>query len=241
MIRCAKGCTLGLLALTLAACGLGPERPDSPEDSGDFVPAKPIDQSPESEAEAPRSIDARYAEAIDFLRSGRSDAAKRALRALMKDLPEASGPPTNLGILAAREGQHAEAQALLKEAIQRNPDNLVAYNWLGHSSRESRRPESAEDAWLAALKRAPDYTAAHINLGRLYEDVLADLPAAVRHYRAAFESSDGEELRVLPWIAQLEERLQQRRQPADARAAGNTQNAGGSNSSDGANAAEDLP
>lgn len=225
MTRCAKGLTVALLAIGLAACGTGQKRAPAPEPADDMVPAEPIEQTPSAGTEAPKSAETRYEEALGFLRSGRNDAARRALETLMRELPGASGPPTNLGILQAREGRHEQAQALLAEAIRRNPDNLVARNWLAHSHRENRRPESAEQAWLDALERAPDYTAAHINLGRLYEEVLADLPAAIRHYRAAFESSDGEALRVLPWIAQLEQRLQQGRQSDDAPAGADAQNA----------------
>ena len=225
MTRCAKGLTIALLAMGVAACGTGPKRGPAPEPADDMVPAEPIDRGPSPEGDAPETVESRYDEAIGFLRSGRNDAARRALESLMQELPEASGPPTNLGILQAREGRHAQARALLEEAIRRNPDNLVARNWLAHSHRENRRPESAEQVWLRALERAPDYTAAHINLGRLYEEVLADLPAAIRHYRAAFESSNGEALRVLPWIAQLEERLQDGRQSNDAPAGADAQNA----------------
>lgn len=225
MPPCAKGCTIALLAVALAACGTGPKREPEPSPDEAMVPAEPIDDTPAPDAEAPQTVEARYQEALGYMRSGRSDAARRAFDALMRELPDASGPPTNLGILAARDGQHERAQALLTQAIRRNPDNLVAHNWLAYSHRESRRPESAERTWLEALERAPDYTAAHINLGRLYEEVLADLPAAVRHYRAAYESSDGEALRVLPWIARLEERLRQARQSADAPADAGAQNA----------------
>lgn len=225
MTRCAKGLTIALLAMGVAACGTGPKRGPAPEPADDMVPAEPIDRGPSREGDAPATVESRYDEALGFLRSGRNDAARRALESLMQELPEASGPPTNLGILQAREGRHAQARALLEEAIRRNPDNLVARNWLAHSHRENRRPESAEQVWLRALERAPDYTAAHINLGRLYEEVLADLPAAIRHYRAAFESSNGEALRVLPWIAQLEERLQDGRQSNDAPAGADAQNA----------------
>ncbi|MHA7835454.1 MAG: hypothetical protein ACX94A_13350, partial [Algiphilus sp.] len=99
-------------------------------------------------------------------------------------------------------------RAALDEAIARNADNKVALNWLAHTYREDRQAERAERYWLQALDVDPRYTAAHINLGMLYEEVMADLPAAVRHYRAAYDSSDETALRVLPWIARLEERLQ---------------------------------
>lgn len=230
MMRCAKGVFLALLALTIAACGIGPKRAPAPDEGEVVQPAEPVDQSQDpSEDQAEASPEQRYAEGLDYLRSGRGDAARRAFSELMQELPEASGPPTNLGILAARDAKHEEARTLFEEAIRRNPDNLVARNWLAHSYRESRRPEDAERVWLRALERAPDYTAAHINLGRLYENVLADLPAAVRHYRAAYESSDGEALRVLPWIAQLEERLQQRQPNADAPSGNAAQNSEASN------------
>jgi len=95
---------------------------------------------------------------------------------------------------------------------------------------------SAEAMWLEALEVNPDYVAAHVNLGRLYEEVLADLQAAVRHYRAAYETSDGTELRVLPWIARLEERLQSRSPATDSNTA-----VGADNASQGGSAPSQQP
>lgn len=222
MKRCVKAWIPAMLAVGLTACETLPERAPEPAPE-DMRPAEPLGEV-ERDVTPEQTVEERYAVALGYMRSGRNDAAQRELEALMRDAPDASGPPTNLGILAVREGRHRQAQALLEEALLRNPDNLVARNWLGHSHRQNRRPESAERAWLAAVERDPDYTAAHINLGQLYEDVLADLPAAVRHYRAAYESDPEGALRVLPWIARLEDRLQADAQRADARTAGRAQN-----------------
>lgn len=203
MTRFAK--TAVLVSVLLAAgCSIGPKR------------AEPLAKD-RSEATAPdgqqdratsMSPEARFDEGMGFLRNGQVEAAQRVFEQMTADYPQLSGPPTNLGILHARAERWQEARAVLTEAVARNPDNTVALNWLAHTYREDRQAEKAERYWQQALDVDPQYTAAHINLGMLYEDVMADLPAAVRHYRAAYESSGQTALRVLPWIARLEERLQ---------------------------------
>ncbi|WP_420426859.1 tetratricopeptide repeat protein [Algiphilus sp.] len=203
MNRYVSGAVL-LLALSVAGCSFGPKRAEPL--SKEPVPA--TDRGDTGSDAADQSPEARFEEAMGFLRNGQVDAAQRVLEQMSRDYPALSGPPTNLGILHARAERWDAARAALDEAIARNADNKVALNWLAHTYREDRQAERAERYWLQALDVDPRYTAAHINLGMLYEEVMADLPAAVRHYRAAYDSSDESELRVLPWIARLEERLQ---------------------------------
>jgi len=204
MKRYVNGAVLLLALLTAAGCSVGPKRaePLSEEPSG------PTTADDRQEAAPSMSPEARFDEGMGFLRNGQKDAAQRVFEQMSADYPALSGPPTNLGILHAREERWEEARAALTEAVARNPDNKVALNWLAHTYREDRQAERAERYWRQALDVDPQYTAAHINLGMLYEEVMADLPAAVRHYRAAYDSSDDSALRVLPWIARLEERLQ---------------------------------
>ncbi|MBY8966787.1 tetratricopeptide repeat protein [Algiphilus sp.] len=203
MKRYVSGLVL-VIALTAAGCSVGPKRaePLSKE------PTAPGDRGAVVDDAAEMTPEARFEEGMAFLRNGQIDAAQRVFEQMSRDFPALSGPPTNLGILHARAERWDAARAALSEAVARNADNKVALNWLAHTYREDRQAERAERYWLQALDVDPRYTAAHINLGMLYEEVMADLPAAVRHYRAAYDSSDESALRVLPWIARLEERLQ---------------------------------
>lgn len=215
MNRCARLWLLGAVAL-LAACATGPKIAEPIAGDRQTGPGEVDTDQPALADDAP--LDARYAEALEFIRNGQMDSAQRALERITREQPEFSGPPTNLGILHARAERFREAQRVLLIAIERNPGNLVAMNWLAHSFANDRRPERAEEYWLNALAADSSYTAAHLNLGMLYETTLADLPAAIHHYRAAYASSGETELRVLPWIAEIEQRLQRNNpteQPAD--------------------------
>lgn len=192
-----------LAAALLAACAGAPPAPEP-------APRPDVDATLEEEYTPARdgTPEERLQEALAFVRNDQIGAAEQALTALAAEFPEHSGALTNLGILQSRNGRHSEAIISLTEAARRNTRNTVAMNWLAHCYRSTRQPERAERVWLDALRVDPNYTAAHINLGLLYEDVLADAESAIRHYRAAWDTSGGEELRVLPWIAQLEARLQ---------------------------------
>lgn len=204
MKRYVKGAALLLALLTAAGCSIGPKRAEPLSDT----PSDTTTAEDQQAAAPSKSPEARFDEAMGFLRNGQTNAAQRVFEQMSADYPELSGPLTNLGILHARAERWDEARVALSEAVARNADNKVALNWLAHTYREDRQAERAEQYWQQALDVDPQYTAAHINLGMLYEEVMADLPAAVRHYRAAYDSSDETALRVLPWIARLEERLQ---------------------------------
>lgn len=234
MKRCAE-LLIVAAALVAAGCATGPKRAE-PLSEGRDRSEQPERPTPDPEAALEGTVEERYAQAQAFLANEQNDAARRVLTALTRERTDLSGPPTNLGILEVRAERYQAAETWLREAIKRNPDNIIARNWLAHAHRENRRPESAEAMWLEALDVDPDYVAAHVNLGRLYEEVLADLQAAVRHYRAAYEASDGTELRVLPWIARLEERLQSRSPATDSNTA-----VGADNASQGGSAPSQQP
>lgn len=206
MTRYAKLAAAALAGLLLAGCAAFPTAPEERD-------RRDMERDPDAfledvyDPEVAGTADERLQRAIGYIRNQQNDAAERELRALAAAYPDYSGALTNLGILQAKNGRTRDAIASLEEAVKRNPQNVVALNWLGHSHRENRQSQRAERAWKDALRVDPDYVAAHVNLGLLYEDVLADARAAVRHYRAAYEASDGKELRVLPWMARLEAQL----------------------------------
>lgn len=183
--------------LALGACASLPGR-DSPVVDAEVAE---VATAPSDEAVA------RFDDALRLMRGRRHDEALQAFTALTSDWPELAGPWLNLGILEARAGHFDTAAAALRAALARDAGLLTAYNWLGEVERERGQPQAAERAYLDALALDPDYAAAHLNLGLLCEQQLGEPRRAIAHYRRYFELSEGRELRVLPWIAELEQTL----------------------------------
>jgi Flp pilus assembly protein TadD len=148
--------------------------------------------------------DQRFAAALKLMKANQLPEAQPAFFALSRDYPNLSGPLTNLGILYARQHQHAQAVTAFIKAVTINPANAVAWNWLGSLYRESGDYLHAEQAYRQALALQPDYAAAHLNLGILYEVSLRRPQEALTQYRSYQEYAGKENLIVTAWIRELE-------------------------------------
>src|SRR5690606_23732002 len=87
------------LAAALTACSSVQERPETPADPAQQVPA-------EADKGDPRQ---RFDAAMQLLRGNQIAEAEEAFRTLAQDFPEHSGPWTNLGILFARSNRSPQA------------------------------------------------------------------------------------------------------------------------------------
>ncbi len=143
--------------------------------------------------------------------------AEAAFMALTRDFPDFSGPQANLGILFAKSNRRNEAIAAFTRAATLNGTNASAFNWLGILNREAGNFPRAKESYEKAISVKPDYAAAHLNLGLLLEGQLNQPADAVTHYREYYRLSGGKDLRVLPWIAEIEAR-QPKPDPAAAAA-----------------------
>ncbi len=197
-LRASRLLLLALAASLFVGCAARTPRPDDTPAPG---PTTTEDVAEPADLGDPEG---RFAEALQMMRTGQSVEAVAAFMALGKDFPEFSGPPTNLGILHAQADRLAPAIAALERATQANPDNKVAYNWLGVLHREGRQYDKARAAYEKALAADPDYAAARLNLGLLYEDHLRQPAEALVQYREYLRITDGKDLRVLPWIGEIE-------------------------------------
>lgn len=192
---------LSALALTLAlsACGFFPKKSELPEpptrEEPPAVPAEPDKGDPQ----------ARFDAAMALWQQGQVGEAEQALIALLKDFPEHSGPWTNLGIIFAKSNRRDQAIGALAKAAALNPDNKVAFNWLGILYREAGDLTRARLSYERALKLDPDYALAHFNYGILLDAHLKRPADALPHYRA-YQQADGntDDLRVIAWIAEIE-------------------------------------
>lgn len=164
-------------------------------------------ETPEAAVEPAADLgdpEARFAEALEFMRTRQSTEAVAAFIALTRDFPEFSGPHTNLGILYAQANRRSDAMSAFSRAIELNAGNVVAHNWLGTLHREAGNYPRAREAFEKALAIDPNYAAARLNLGLLYDDHLKQPGEALAQYREYYRVTDGTDLRVLPWIGEIE-------------------------------------
>ncbi|WP_420465052.1 tetratricopeptide repeat protein [Panacagrimonas sp.] len=207
MNRCAESsawrhvASLLLAASLLSGCASRQAQPDRP---GEAVAPGTETAEPVADLGDP---EARFAQALELMRTRQTTEAEAAFTALAEDFPEFSGPQTNLGILYAQSNRRDAAVAAFTRAATANPDNASAFNWLGVLNRQAGDFERARQAYEKALSVNPDYAAAHLNLGLLYEDHLGQPEQALVHYREYLRVTNGEDLRVLPWIGEIEASL----------------------------------
>jgi tetratricopeptide (TPR) repeat protein len=194
-------------ALMLAACGApGPQRPATPART---TPAATTSPAALPAPSAPKGDpDRRFQEALALMKARRHVEAQAAFLALTADFPDFSGPLTDLGILYAHGGQNELAVASLTRAVQANPGNAVAHNWLGTLHREGGDFLRAEQAYRRAIAARSDYAPAHLNLAILYDVALHRPRDALAAYREYQRRLGKEDLIVAAWIRDLEARLQ---------------------------------
>ena len=198
-----------LLSLLLLGACAGPAPRGGTPSSDDLViedqaTVQPSEDQETVESEPSLDPEARFEAALTLMRQGKNQEAESEFSALAKDHPEFSGPHTNLGILFANSNRRDAAIVSFTKAAQANAQNAVAFNWLGILNRESGNYERARQSFEKAIEADPDYAAPHINLGLLLERHLQQPEQAVIAYRRYREVAGESDLRVLPWIAELE-------------------------------------
>lgn len=180
--------------------------------------ARPATKAGAAAAPDARSLPERYAEAQRFLKLNQYPAAQPALLEAARAFPRFSGVHTNLGILYARTGRKAEAQAAFGRAVAADPANAVAHNWLGVLAREAGNLPRAEQAYRQALAADPSSAAAQFNLAILYDEHLKRPAEALAAYRRYAELTQNKDLRAAAWSAALEARQPQAPAPTPAAA-----------------------
>ncbi len=191
-----------LLVLGLiAGCASPAKKPTAPVVSTETEAEPKVAAKPKASKGDP---DARFTAALKLLKDRQLKEAREAFFQLAKDFPQYGGPYTDLAIIQYQAKQPALAIANFEKAARLNPENAVAWNWLGVIARESKDYPKAEASYLKALSIKPDYAAAHLNLAVLH-DVYTGRPAeALNHYREYQRLAGGDKLIVTAWIKELE-------------------------------------
>lgn len=202
-LRGLRGLLVGLALVSLCACSTLDSRSAPRNDSaGSGAQDDLIGSAAPITAEARQ----RFADAVQAMERIRFEEARAIFEALAGQFPQSSGPPTNLGILAATvENDAQRAMAYFRSAVAANASNAVAHNWLGVLSRQQGAYAQAEEHYRAALSARPDYAFAHRNLGVLYDLHLQRPGDASRHYQAYRQLAQGSDaLMAEVWLRALE-------------------------------------
>lgn len=165
--------------------------------------AKPVPPQPEVRG---RNAEV-FARATELLLEDRLVEAEALLVEVTSDQPELAGPWVNLAQVYLAQERKDEAVAALEQAVAANPANCAARTELGVLLRRGGEFDAAEAHYLACLEYQPDYQAAHLNLGILYDLYLGRLDEALTAYRRYQNLTAEPDRRVEIWVVDLERRL----------------------------------
>jgi Tfp pilus assembly protein PilF len=110
--------------------------------------------------------------------------ARRIYEALIKENPKQVEPYHRLAVLAAKEGNFAEADAYFQKALAAGPATAELLSDMGYALYLQDRLSEAEKALRRAVEVDPNYLAAHNNLG-LVLGQQGKLEAAMAAFRKA--------------------------------------------------------
>lgn len=194
---------VGLFILTSGCTGMAMKPYTSASSSPRGGTQKP-DTAPTQSTAVKNDPDSRFNVALKLMKDNQPQEAQAAFTSLAKDYPDFSGPLTDLAILYAQSRQRGQAIGSFSRAVNANPRNAVAWNWLGILYRESGDYAHAENAYLQALAVKPDYASAHLNLAILYDVGMKRPQDALPQYREYLRTAGKEDLIVSAWIKDIE-------------------------------------
>lgn len=144
---------------------------------------------------------------MQFLDAKNYAAARTILEQLVASEPALAAPAIDLGMLHAREGRAAEAEAALTEGLRRDPGNAVALNELAALQRETGRFKDAEASYRQALASEPEHARTHRNFAVLLDLYLWRPAEALEQFEAYVTKSGTADKQVSGWIAELKRRV----------------------------------
>jgi len=199
----AAGCSTVSAPLDAIRDAVTPGTATSSTGAAARAPAAP---APAPEAPVASTTQRAFDDASRALRSGRTDEAERAYRALAQANPDLGGPHANLGVIYRQAGKLPESVAELEQAVKLNPRQPVFFNQLGISYRQLGQFAKARDAYQKAVALDPNYAAATLNLGILFDLYLGDAPRALELYARYQTLAPNGDPTVSKWIADLKNR-----------------------------------
>ena len=170
----------------------------------------PAESAPAAANAAPivdPAIQKAYDAALQALKDGHTEQARRGFLALAKSNADLGGPHANLGLILRRSGNLAAAASEFEQATHINPMQPQYFNQLGITYRQMGQFQKAREAYEQAIKLDPDYAEAQLNLGILLDLYLWNGEQALLHYERYLALSPGGDDVVGKWIIDLKNRV----------------------------------
>ncbi len=202
---------LVLLHTSLSGCSM--IKPSSQAQAPDAPPTSAVEAAPPQNpylaerSAVPVDASSRFEHSKLAIEQGEWLDAKGQLHSLVKDYPELSGPCLNLALVYRHLDDSEQADFWFKQSIDRNSNNLLAYNQYGIFLREQGRFEQAESIYLQALAIWEPHADTHRNIGILYDLYLGNKKNALRHFYRYQALQDFKDKIVAGWIVDLERQL----------------------------------
>jgi tetratricopeptide (TPR) repeat protein len=142
----------------------------------------------------PESAEALYGLGSVYLKQEKGGEARQSFERATK--LQASYPDTvanawnNLGLLATREGNTAEAIPYFQEALKLNPDHLIALENLGNAYRQQKNWDEARKLLERAVAVGPQDAEANYSLGMVFAQ-LNDTDRAYEYLQRALKARPG--------------------------------------------------
>jgi Flp pilus assembly protein TadD len=162
--------------------------------------------APALDAPVSPGVQRAFDDASRALRSGHTEDAERAFRALAQANPELGGPHANLGLIYRQAGKLDESAMELEQAVLRNPKQPIYFNQLGVTYRQQGKFDQARLAYEKAIALDANYPPAYLNLGILSDLYLGDSKRALELYDHYLALSPNGDATVTKWIADLKNR-----------------------------------
>jgi tetratricopeptide (TPR) repeat protein/peroxiredoxin len=142
----------------------------------------------------PSSAEALYGLGSVYLKQEKTREARTSFEratALQASYPDTlANAWNNLGLLATREGHTAEAIPFFQQALELNPDHLIALENLGNAYRQQKKWEEARKTLERAVAVGPQDPDANYSLGMVFAQ-LNDNDRAYEYLQRALKSRPG--------------------------------------------------
>ncbi len=147
-------------------------------------------------------------QALALMKSERFADAAALLESVAAGSPPRVSVLLNLAIAQAQLGDDDRAEQALRQVIELDGGNAIAYNQLGMLLRRGGQFLPARQAYQQALTMNPEYPLAHLNLGILCDLYLRSSGCALHHYRQYQRLSAAPDAKVQLWIEDLQQQIQ---------------------------------
>jgi tetratricopeptide (TPR) repeat protein len=150
-------------------------------------------------------LQAEFDSAVALLKAEQYEKSIESFKQLAIALPDNPIPLINMAHAYSKLDKPDSAEPHLKQALVIDPDNPMASNELALIYRKKGRFADARPLYESTLKRYPNFSIGHKNLGVLCDLYLRDFECALTHYKL-YSANAPDDKTVKIWINDLQKR-----------------------------------